>query len=318
MQDLADLTPDTFSMPHEFADLPHALLRRTDGGRAGEQMVSVELVFDQTHAGWVALEFLAFWARERSGGGRDTQMRPLALAPTQYGTQLGRTLRFTIEEFVSTPSDALEVIGEMADALAGSVRQYAGAIEKPTRLSADTAEELRELAEANDAQAMVDLAHLLRPDDEGDDGPEGGSELPADADESLSWFERAANLGHPEGAVQAGLAYRHGYGVPADEAKAAGLFRAAAEEGFPLGMALYGQALQQGAGVTADPAEAARWYERGGEAGEPACYAQLGDCYETGTGVPQDLAQARHYYELALAEGFDEVQEALARLPGGE
>lgn len=307
LQDLAELTPDTYSLPGEFADLPHALLRRTGGGRPGEHMVSVELVFDQTHAGWVAVEFLAWWVRDQSRSDDDIQMRPLALPPRGYGTQLGRTLRFVIERFVVPPADPLTVVDELAESLEDCLDLYAAEIAKPTRLAGDTEEELVAKAELGDAQAMVDLGHFYAPDEDDESGQDA-------ALQALAWFERAAESNHPEGALRAGLIYANGTGVDPDPVKAVAFYRAAADGGLALGMAMLGQCLQHGAGVEQDEAAAAEWYRKGGDAGEPACYAQLGDCYEQGIGVGKDLAKAREYYERALEMGFDDVEEALERV----
>ena len=109
------------SLPGEFGDLPHATIRRTGGGLPGESLVTAEIRFTQDHTGWVALEFLAWWVRDLSRSGEIVQMRPLALPPVAYGTQLGRTLRCVIELFAvapdGDPEPILAKVAELADSL---------------------------------------------------------------------------------------------------------------------------------------------------------------------------------------------------------
>jgi hypothetical protein len=40
LKDLAEFTPDTYSLPGEFGDLPHALLRRTNGGLENDALAN--------------------------------------------------------------------------------------------------------------------------------------------------------------------------------------------------------------------------------------------------------------------------------------
>ncbi len=42
LKDLSEFTPDTYSFPGEFGDLPHALLRRTNGGLENEAWANTE------------------------------------------------------------------------------------------------------------------------------------------------------------------------------------------------------------------------------------------------------------------------------------
>src|SRR4051812_34450257 len=73
---LKDFPPDTYSLPAEFGDLPHALLRRTDGGLKNEAWANTEFSLTPDEAGWLTLEFLAWWVRDSSRGGVQTQLRP--------------------------------------------------------------------------------------------------------------------------------------------------------------------------------------------------------------------------------------------------
>jgi hypothetical protein len=143
---LADYPPDTYSFPAEFGDLPHALLRRTDGGLDGELWANTEFTLSRDEAGWLTLEFLAWWVRDLSRSGEQIQLRPMALPPVAYEVQLGGTLKFIIDHFVISPdgtaAPVLAILRDRADSLNENINDYAqvlGAlvrsqkVKKPTR-----------------------------------------------------------------------------------------------------------------------------------------------------------------------------------------
>jgi hypothetical protein len=105
--------PETFSLPGEFGDLPHALLRRS-GGLPGEAWANTEIVLTRDEPGWLTLEFLAWWVRDQSRGGGSIQMRPMALPPKGHEVQLGRTLKFIIDHFATCPDDASPMLDLLA------------------------------------------------------------------------------------------------------------------------------------------------------------------------------------------------------------
>src|SRR5262245_22136989 len=97
---LVDFPPETYSLPAELGDLPHALLRRTNGGLKNEAWANTEFSLSPDEAGWLTLEFLAWWVRDLSRGREQIQLRPMALPPVAYEVQLGTTLKFIIDHFV--------------------------------------------------------------------------------------------------------------------------------------------------------------------------------------------------------------------------
>ena len=308
IQPLEGVDVSMLRLPGEFADLPIAALRRSNGGRVGERLITAEIQFSQDRDGWIAVEFLAWWVRDLSRADHDVQMRPLALPPIGLGKQLGRTLKFVIEFFFIHPEEdnepILKQIGEFADSLQSELHEYGEALDNPTATDWETIDDLKHLAEVNDAEAMVELGLMLASDEENTPDPTT----------AYDWYVKAAELGHPEGAFQAGQVLATGIGAPTDLVKAVEYYTEAAEAGHPLAMAMLGQCYQQGEGVEQNEATAADWYRRGGDAGEPACWAQLGDCYENGTGVEKDLNEALELYERANEMGFEEVQEAIDRV----
>jgi hypothetical protein len=137
LKGLADLGPETYSLPGEFGDLPHALLRRTGGGLANEAWANTEFELSRDESGWLTLEFLAWWVRDLSRSGDQIQLRPMALPPKAYEVQLGRTLKFIIDHFVICPGDsndaALQMMQERADSLDGNLDDYADVLGKLAR-----------------------------------------------------------------------------------------------------------------------------------------------------------------------------------------
>jgi hypothetical protein len=128
---LASYTPNTYSFPGEFGDLPHALLRRTGGGLENEAWANTEFELSRDEAGWRTLEFLAWWVRDLSRSGEQIQLRPMALPPKAYEVQLGRTLKFIIDNFIEFPAGskgnapALQLIQERADSLSANIDDHA-------------------------------------------------------------------------------------------------------------------------------------------------------------------------------------------------
>jgi hypothetical protein len=128
LKDLSSYTPNTYSFPGEFGDLPHALLRRTGGGLPNEAWANTEFQVSRDEAGWLTLEFLAWWVRDHSRSGDQIQLRPMALPPKAYEVQLGRTLKFIMDHFVicdgEGPGAALEMMQERAKSLDNSIDIY--------------------------------------------------------------------------------------------------------------------------------------------------------------------------------------------------
>jgi hypothetical protein len=129
LKNLSSYTPDTYSFPGEFGDLPHALLRRTGGGLENEAWANTEFELSRDDAGWLTLEFLAWWVRDLSRAGQQIQLRPMALPPKAYDVQLGRTLKFIIDQFVVCTNGnndaALQMIQKRAESLDGNINDYA-------------------------------------------------------------------------------------------------------------------------------------------------------------------------------------------------
>lgn len=135
LKSLDQFSPDDLSLPGDFADLPQVAIYRTGGGKEGEMIVQVEVMFKQSYLGWVALEFLAWWVRDQARSGEAMQLRALALPPKAYDRQLGRTLKFILEVFLANPEGDMSLILAKTDALAEdieeSIEMYREEIDNP-------------------------------------------------------------------------------------------------------------------------------------------------------------------------------------------
>jgi hypothetical protein len=83
-------------------DLPHAAIRRTNGGLPAEALGQVFVTLESTIESWRTLEFLSWQVRDWSRAGRGVQIRTRGLPPVIGDRiQLGTSLRVIIEFFVS-------------------------------------------------------------------------------------------------------------------------------------------------------------------------------------------------------------------------
>ena len=327
--DLADVDVESLAEPGLYADLPQVAIRRTDGGRQDEKLLTMKLQFSADAAGWVALEFLAWWIRDLAREGRDIQMRSLALPPLEASVQLGTTLKHVVELFFVDPDEStdglMREIADLAESLQECLDLYADALASPAgpaklgEHSGQTSHEhgdddghhhchhdmneLRAEAESGDPGAMFHLAQHLENGDQGAADPQGAFEL----------YSRAAELEFPPAQLFLGRCYEQGIGVAADPHQAVKLYRQAAVEEFPLAMGFVGQCYENGIGVPIDLVAAAKWYRQGAQLEEPGCQAQLGECYEFGKGVERNAREALRWYLAAQTQGLDDVNEAIAR-----
>jgi uncharacterized protein len=95
---------------------------------------------------------------------------------------------------------------------------------------------------------------------------------------AMSWYRKAADLGHAPSMNNIGNLYHDGHGVPVDEAAAMKWYQMAADRGYAIGM--YG----------------------------------IGLLYENGQGVPKDRNRAIDWYRKAAATGDADARTALQRL----
>ena len=129
LKPLAKIPLEDYQLPGKMGDLPHALLRRTQGGLAHEAWANTDVILSYDRAGWLTLEFLAWWIRECSRAGEQIQLRPQALSPlADEEIQLGHTLKFVIDHFCflsnNSPEAMLTLLSARGKSLNAAIDRY--------------------------------------------------------------------------------------------------------------------------------------------------------------------------------------------------
>lgn len=194
------------------------------------------------------------------------------------------------------------------------------------------------LAETDDAKALVTLGGMYA----------DGRGIEKDETAAVSWYQRAADLGDPEGQSKLGAAYAAGLGVGQDSARAAEWYRRAADQDYAAAQYLLGDAylngygveknetlaaelmLQSatqgyakaqlmlgwmtadGIGVPQDEVAAAEWYRKAADQGLAGALYSLGTCYAQGKGIPQDATEALSCYRRSAEMGYGPAEFQMA------
>ncbi|HEX2881785.1 MAG TPA: tetratricopeptide repeat protein, partial [Polyangiaceae bacterium] len=114
---------------------------------------------------------------------------------------------------------------------------------------------------------------------------------------AFSLFEQACNAGKAAGCINAGTMYDDGEGVTAEPPKAFALFKKACEGNEAVGCSNLAFMLGEGRGATADQAAAAQTYERACTLGSAKACEYAGMRFQRGQGVSVDLGHARKLFE---------------------
>jgi hypothetical protein len=123
---------DGINFVGEYADLPIAMYKRSNGNLTNELLIYVEFTIERNEKGLKALEFISWWVRDLSRSGQNLQIRSIGLPPiADNNTQLGKTLRFWCEAYIVTNKEEMPLvlakIGELANSLNNSRILYEGA-----------------------------------------------------------------------------------------------------------------------------------------------------------------------------------------------
>lgn len=129
LKQLDKIPLEDYKLPGKIGDLPHALLRRTQGGLVNEVWANTDIILSYDRAGWLTLEFIAWWVRDQSRDGEQIQMRPQALSPIDNEEiQLGRTLKFVIDHFCclsnNSPQEMLTLLAARGDSLGTAIDKH--------------------------------------------------------------------------------------------------------------------------------------------------------------------------------------------------
>lgn len=174
---------------------------------------------------------------------------------------------------------------------------------------AESAKLMRPLAEKGNAYAAFALGLMEARGDLGE----------PNYARARTWWEKAAEAGHPEAEYNLGLAYHRGVqdgGDGRDPSKrdfatATKWWEKAAEHGHGGAMyALAGMA-RTGEGQPKDPVKAVEWYRRASEVGHPDAQYQLAGMYLSGLGVEKNPAEAQKWMKKAAGVGHPGAIQAM-------
>ena len=148
----------------------------------------------------------------------------------------------------------------------------------------------------------------------------GAAEPPqnaADGDDTppiVSHWQRLAEEGDGEAALQLGLIYDTGKDVPQDFEKAIHWYRQAADAGSAVAAFDLAALYDAGRTGTRDAAEALRWYRVAADRGFGRAAYVLGVMTEQGDGIAADPVEAARWYRQAMANGVTAARTRLAAL----
>jgi localization factor PodJL len=134
-----------------------------------------------------------------------------------------------------------------------------------------------------------------------------GRGVPANLEQALVWFERAARTGLVPAQFRLGSAYEKGEGTPRDPARARDLYTAAAQQGHAKAMHNLAVLYAEGIDGKPDYANAVQWFRRSAQFGLADSQYNLGVLYARGIGVEPNLAESYKWFALAAQQGDREA-----------
>jgi hypothetical protein len=137
IDDVEDITGKDLSRS-DLSHLPIATLLRTNGGMEDESIVQFEFAITNTQEGLISLEFLSWFVKDQAKGGVKIQLRTLAFPPeTPTGRQLGKTLRFHIDFFITGVHETLDPVLKEIKKLNESLTLFMNLYNIPTNNSSN-------------------------------------------------------------------------------------------------------------------------------------------------------------------------------------
>lgn len=132
--------------------------------------------------------------------------------------------------------------------------------------------------------------------------------------EILTYFEKAAELGHAEAQYRLGTFYEEGIGVKHNMDLAIQWWTKAAQQYHAKAQHNLGFCYQQGIGVVKDLSVAIEWFEKAADQGYADSQFNLGCNYIKGIGVAQNPNKAIEWYKKAAQQGHEKANKALKSL----
>ncbi len=140
-----------------------------------------------------------------------------------------------------------------------------------------------------------------------------GLSVAKDQAEAMKWYRKAAGQGYAAAQYTLGVCYSYGRGVAKDQAEAVKWYRKAAGQGYAPAQYNLGVCYANGDGVAKDQAETMKWYRKAAEQGHASAQYNLGVRYANGDGVTKDQAEAVKWYRKAAEQGHAAAQFNLGR-----
>ncbi|KAJ3193993.1 hypothetical protein HK101_003702 [Irineochytrium annulatum] len=135
-----------------------------------------------------------------------------------------------------------------------------------------------------------------------------------DLEQSVEWYQKAAEQKDPDAACAMAFMYATGKGVVKDLSKAKDHYLRAAEKGNRVAENALGWFYENGlGGLRKDPDMAVGFYKRAAEKGEVNALFNLGECAWKGLGSKRDKAKAAEYWQRASEAGHMQATEALKK-----
>ena len=131
--------------------------------------------------------------------------------------------------------------------------------------------------------------------------------MPADAQEAIFWYRKAADQGHVRAQFDLGLRYEHGQAC-AGSGAGAGVVPPRGEQDYAPAQYMQGVLHDRDDGPAPDSQQACACYCRAAAQGHSLAQFALGLRHDNGQDVPQDYAAAWDWYALAARQGHARAQ----------
>lgn len=133
---------------------------------------------------------------------------------------------------------------------------------------------------------------------------------------ALELYSRAAEYGFPSSQYRLGIAYEFGHlGLAVNLEESINFYGKAAEQGHPEAQLALSNLCLVGAGLVQSNCDAYLWAKRAADQHHPRGLYVLGCYYEEGVGIPQDLEKAKELYEAAKKTGSEQATKAGDDIP---
>jgi TPR repeat protein len=148
---------------------------------------------------------------------------------------------------------------------------------------------------------MVSLALLM----------ETGDGVPKDEAGALALYQKAADLGSPDAAINLAVALLQGTGIAQDQARGLALLQEASSAGAAIATFNLGVLAQQGS--FGQPSDALALFERAAREGEPRAYRAAAALLDAGSGVARDPDAAAVQLLLGVASDDGAILQDFAQ-----